>query len=713
MKKLMNFRPALVSALSLMCGILLGYAAAAGLYGALISAFSVLLLALILVLVFKKKLLAVFILCAVFLAAGVIGVQVEKFHSDVRQEFFGDAEVSGYVSGESVDYGDYWLVVLRDARVENESGEKNLEGNLTFFVNEKGNDIQVGAYVTMTADVRAINIFRDGVDTFAYKNRNFYRASDVRGVAFGEAEPTLREKIAGFIKTRISANMDAENAEIATSLVLGSRVRVNTEDKEAFRRTGIAHIFSVSGLHIAFIVAVFSFLAKRLKLPRLAAPFAVFLPVLFYGYIVGFVATATRAIIMAGCAVLLRLLGYRSDTLSSMSLSAVAILLVSPLYLFEGGFLMSFGAVFGIATVTEFLGAKLPPKMPVFFKKILQSVYLSLGASLGALPFVALFYGEVSLVGIFANIIIIPLINAAFIIILVGVLPLPFFNFLLYVPDKLIFVSRFLAGAMNVSFATVNMPSLGIGAVFLFAAFFALSRYVNLRKFPKLIAVSALALLTIFASLLGTFPKNPNDEIRIFNAYPEKAVAAVCRYGDALVFASFRSEYETGLLDEYLAQTKIERLFVFVEDMRGFDAGLTRDFCLRHGVKKIYSLESFPLYDDYEILLAAGIDVQYADGAGGDIRLDKDKGLGFDGYSIEVCGKKILILANVYPFVMTERYFDYDIVYASDEPELIKKAFPQSIVLYAAYTTDKNLLCAETSGHFTFFVKNDMIVVVD
>lgn len=726
MKKLVNFRPSFWCASSLAAGILLGYAWVRGWYGVWVSALSVLLLVLILFLAFKKKFVKIFAVCLIFLLAGGAGMLLEKGRNDRRQAME-NVTLTGYVSSESADQGEYWLVVLRDAEVFDGVSAKKLDGNVILYAGSEDFYIKTGDFLTVEADLRGVNIFRDGVDTYAYKNGTFYRAFNIRSILAGEGVITPREKIEAFIKSRIKANMDPANADIATALVLGSRVRMSSDDKEAFRRTGVAHIFSVSGLHIAFVVAVFSFLARRLKLNRFLVPVVVMLPVIFYGYVVGFAATATRAIVMAACAMLMNILGYRADMLSSMSLAAIVILLISPLYIFEGGFLMSFGAVFGVATVTDFLNrraerrvnrrakpmGKLSAKVYAFFRKILNNVSTSLGASLGVLPFAALFYGEVSIVGVIANVLIIPFINVAFVIILIGVLPLPFGNFLLFVPDKLIAATRHIASFLDFSFSSVGVPSLGIGAVALFLGLFILSQFVNLRPRPKAAAFAACIILSAALAFLSAAPANPKDAVRIFDVYPGTAVVASSSSGDTVIFMSFRDGKETDLIGRYLSENKAGETFVFAQNLRDFDAALACDFCLAHGINVIYTMNGFPLYEDYKILSDAGVAVEYLlDGGGGGVLFARESLMGFEGYLIEVSGRKIFLISEMYPPAM-EPHGGYDIVYALKRPDLAREFFPGSIVVSAVYSNETNLLTAVQNGHFTFLVGNGTIVLVD
>lgn len=98
-----------------------------------------------------------------------------------------------------------------------------------------------------------------------------------------------------------------------------------------------------------------------------------------------------------------KIAGRIYDLPTALAASAILILVESPGYLLDGGFLMSFGAVLGIGVV-------FPAVLEIWNVegKILRALFGSVVVQLTTLPIVLWFYGEVSVVGIFLNLLVLP-----------------------------------------------------------------------------------------------------------------------------------------------------------------------------------------------------------------------------------------------------------------------------------------------------------------
>ena len=108
---------------------------------------------------------------------------------------------------------------------------------------------------------------------------------------------------------------------------------------------------AVSGLHVGFFILLLDFILakvdKRIRFPIIGA-------VLFaYMIVADFSPSVVRAFIMAAVAMIAFAVGGRRDILSSMCCAMSLILAFKPLYIFEAGFVLSFGAIFGIAMFSD------------------------------------------------------------------------------------------------------------------------------------------------------------------------------------------------------------------------------------------------------------------------------------------------------------------------------------------------------------------------
>jgi competence protein ComEC len=157
------------------------------------------------------------------------------------------------------------------------------------------------------------------------------------------------------VNTRIRAVLPDETGEIAAALITGERGGVSQEVTEAMRDSGLAHILSISGLHMAIMAGTVFWLARALLalVPGLALRYpikkwaaAVALgAACFYLALSGAAVPTVRFWIMMSIVLIAVMLDRPALTMGNVALAALVILLVAPESLFDPSFEMSFAAV--------------------------------------------------------------------------------------------------------------------------------------------------------------------------------------------------------------------------------------------------------------------------------------------------------------------------------------------------------------------------------
>ena len=174
-------------------------------------------------------------------------------------------------------------------------------------------------------------------------------------LATGEDYNFLREKLYGFrlvLHDRLAEVFPAKEASIMQTLLLGEKEELDAEVKALYQKNGIAHILSISGLHITLLGMGIYRLLKRLGVSVRAAAVCGALSLLMYGVMVGMNVSASRAIGMYLLQMLGIFVGRTYDMLTGLGLMAVLLVIQEPERLFDVSFLMSFGAVLGICVLT-------------------------------------------------------------------------------------------------------------------------------------------------------------------------------------------------------------------------------------------------------------------------------------------------------------------------------------------------------------------------
>jgi competence protein ComEC len=146
---------------------------------------------------------------------------------------------------------------------------------------------------------------------------------------------------------------DTQGEAMLEALLLGQRHHIGRDVNEAFRRTGLLHLISLSGMHLGILIAIVwgcckpAGFSKRMRALICIGATGVFL------LVVPPLGPILRAavIVWAYCASLL--LRRRTNAVNSLSLAAIVLLLLRPTQLFEAGWQLSFASVGGILAFTR------------------------------------------------------------------------------------------------------------------------------------------------------------------------------------------------------------------------------------------------------------------------------------------------------------------------------------------------------------------------
>jgi len=239
----------------------------------------------------------------------------------------------------------------------------------------------------------------------------------------------------GRVGAAIDRALQDPAAAVVRALVIGDKGRLSAALREAFARTGTAHLLAVSGMHLAIVAGGAFWIATRLlvlagcglggaPLSRLAAPASLAMAAVYVGLTGGAVSTV-RAFVMAGVVVGGLVARRRASALVAL-LSALGVLVdADPEALRDRSLQLSFASVAAILAVMSRLrgtrvGAVMNPEAhasrPAGLSArlcawLVAGVAASLAASLATAPLGAHYFGMVSLVGVPANLVVGPLLG--------------------------------------------------------------------------------------------------------------------------------------------------------------------------------------------------------------------------------------------------------------------------------------------------------------
>jgi len=201
-------------------------------------------------------------------------------------------------------------------------------------------------------------------------------------------------------------NFNRDLSAIAGGVLLGERGEIDEELYTDFQDSGAIHLLVASGGNVGFVtLVVFAFCALFGLSRRKTVLFALIIAG-FYTLIAGADAPLTRAYFMTVCAVTGYFLHRNSGVFQGLVVSCFVILLLNPSAVFETGFQMSFLATLAIIICLN--NYELPYKWPRWVKFFVQIFLATLSTQLVLLPIFTNIFFKVSLVGLFANMILVP-----------------------------------------------------------------------------------------------------------------------------------------------------------------------------------------------------------------------------------------------------------------------------------------------------------------
>ena len=257
----------------------------------------------------------------------------------------------------------------------------------------------------------------DGPSSSGFDQRSYLRRQGVEVVLSVDARDLSIEGARGgfwgfFDRVRSSARTDlgrgpsARLDEVLKGVVMGETTGIDDDWLESFRRAGTAHMFSVSGLHVASLAAIMLGLARLTRRSRTTGNVLAALAACFMIPFTGASPPVVRAVAMVMVVLMASWAGRGRDRWQVLALAACVVLVLNPLSLFDVGFQLSFGAFAGMLA----LSMPLQRRMQRLPTGIASNLSVSMAASLGTAPVCLLVFDRTSLVGVLANLVVVPVL---------------------------------------------------------------------------------------------------------------------------------------------------------------------------------------------------------------------------------------------------------------------------------------------------------------
>jgi len=319
--------------------------------------------------------------------------------------------------------------VLEVTKVEVEHQKKSVNGKLVVNLTQKS-ELPIAVYgdqVAVIGEVQSLHGYNNPglIDSVAMLKRQGITAK-LKGVKnsavvqvneesnFRRTVDAIREKI----RSSMENVMPKQDAAAVFAMLFGGYGGIKPELTAAFTATGIVHILSVSGSHIALLAGTMQKVGSLLRLSPLVTAVFVIVTVLIYAVFSGCVPPVVRSATMGIMTFVALALGREKDACIALAFVSLVMLAMSPQLIYDISFQLSFAATAGLLYLSPVL-TKLLIRLP---KYVAINMAITIAAQLSVLPFLAWYFNSVSLSALIANILVVPIIENMIIFGLFGVI---------------------------------------------------------------------------------------------------------------------------------------------------------------------------------------------------------------------------------------------------------------------------------------------------
>lgn len=328
------------------------------------------------------------------------------------------------------------------------------------------------------------------------------------------------------ISNRIDDLFSTDAAAFLKALLVGERVDIDYATNTAFKVSGISHIIAVSGLHMSVLFGAVYVLTFRNR--WLSGIIGIPVMVLFAA-MVGFTPSVTRACIMH-CVMLLGLMFNKEfDSPTALAASVIVMLLVNPMVVISMSFQLSVACMVGILLASGKIRIWMQERK--FFQDMrgrgilsrikrgfVNSVSVSLSASIFTAPLVAYYFDTISLISVLTNLLTVWVVSYIFILGAVALI-VSFFSHSISAIFAAVttFAIRYITGTAGllsqIPFAAVYTQSDYI--VVWFAGVYVMLAVVLLLKRKPILIYSCSIFVTLCLAVLASWAEPRMDDYRV------------------------------------------------------------------------------------------------------------------------------------------------------------------------------------------------------
>lgn len=391
-----------------------------------------------------------------------------------------------------------------------------------------------------------------------YQSKNIYgtvKSENIQVIKLNSISPInkisakAREKIIETSKEILPQNTQG----VLRGILIGDKSDIEMALQIDFKTSSLLHLLAISGTHVLYLILGINFILLKLKIPKRVIYHLVNLILIFFMYLTNFTASVVRASIMGILMTTSKILYRKSDSLTSMSLSLIIILIYNPFSIFDIGLQLTYLGTLGIMTLNMSIRDYLKNKIPT---KIANIISIPISVQIMILPVMILNFHSISLTFLLSNVLAVPLTGIIILYgysnIILGIffvkLAKAFSVFLNLLLSFLILIAKLVA-KMKLSNIFVSTPNF----IFIFLYYLAVVNIKNKKIFKYVITI--LLFLLLFHIIYGIIPKEL--DIHMVDVGQGDCELIITPKGKIILMDSGEKE---GVLLDYLLNMQIKKL---------------------------------------------------------------------------------------------------------------------------------------------------------
>jgi len=358
-------------------------------------------------------------LCLIALLGGILRIQssLAAADKDTLQSYNdkGIVRIKGLVNSDVESTGAVLRLRLEAREMESEATWVKASGTVLIYV-PQSSSYKYGDILQVEGELKTPPAFSDFDWRDYLARKGIYSVMNnpdrIELLASSQGSKPL-EWVYG-LRSRISQALDNALPEpqsaLAQAILLGTRSAIPDDLNQSLFRTGTTHIIAISGLNITIVAGLVLSLGVWLFGRR--RPFYFWLAIIaVWGYAVltGLQAPVLRAAIMGSIWLFADFIGRPRSALPALLLAAAVMIGINPSVMHEASFQLSFAAMAGLILLTPYFqswgrkafGVSDERRTPVIF--LIDTVSVTLGATLSTLPIIAFYFHQISLVSLPSN----------------------------------------------------------------------------------------------------------------------------------------------------------------------------------------------------------------------------------------------------------------------------------------------------------------------